>query len=66
MLSFKKFSNARRVLVGIEFVQKIIKGQFRIPTHFGRNLGSILADRSRFMNCICASLQQIAPDTFER
>jgi transposase-like protein len=41
MLGFKKFSNARRVLVGIEFVQKIIKGQFRIPIHFGRHLGSI-------------------------
>jgi transposase-like protein len=41
MLGFKKFSNARRVLVGIEFVQKILKGQFRIPTHFGRHFGSI-------------------------
>lgn len=41
MLGFKKFSNARRVLMGIELVQKIIKGQFRIPAHFGRNLGSI-------------------------
>ena len=41
MLGFKKFPNARRVLVGIEFVQKIIKGQFRVPTHFGRNLYSI-------------------------
>jgi transposase-like protein len=41
MLGFKKFFNARRVLMGIELVQKIIKGQFRIPTHFGGNLGSI-------------------------
>jgi transposase-like protein len=41
MLGFKKLSNARRVLVGIEFVQKILKGQFRSPAHFGRNLGSI-------------------------
>ena len=41
MLGFKKFSNARRVLMGIEFVQKIIKGPFRIPAHFGRDLGSI-------------------------
>jgi putative transposase len=41
MLGFKKFSNARRVLIGIEFVQKILKGQFRVATHFGRHLGSI-------------------------
>ena len=41
MLGFKKFFNARRVLMGIELVQKIIKGQFRIPPHFGGNLGSI-------------------------
>ncbi len=41
MLGFKKFSNARPVLMGIELVQKIIKGQFRIPAHFGRNPGSI-------------------------
>ena len=41
MLGFKKFSNARRVLIGIEFVYKILKGQFCVPTHFGRNPGSI-------------------------
>ena len=28
MLGFKKFYNARRVLIGIEFMQKIHKGQF--------------------------------------
>jgi putative transposase len=30
MLGFKKFFNARRVLIGIEFMQKIHKGQFHI------------------------------------
>ena len=28
MLGFKKFYNARRVLIGIEFMQKIHKGQY--------------------------------------
>jgi hypothetical protein len=41
MLSFKTFYNARRVLIGIELMQKIVKGQFRIPAHFGHNTGSI-------------------------
>ena len=41
MLGFKTFYNARRVLMGIELVHKILKGQFRVPAHFGRNLGSI-------------------------
>ena len=30
MLGFKKFYNARRVLIGIEFMQKIHKGQFNL------------------------------------
>jgi hypothetical protein len=50
MLGFKKFSNARRVLIGIEFVQKILKGQFRVPGDCGRNLGSIWRT-ARFMIC---------------
>jgi putative transposase len=41
MLGFKKFYNARRVLMGIELMQKISKGQFRIPAHFGHDFGSI-------------------------
>ena len=41
MLGFKTFYNARRVLIGIELLQKIIKGQFRVPAHFGPNFGSI-------------------------
>ena len=41
MLGFKTFYNARRVLMGIELMQKIMKGQFRIPAHFGRTFGSI-------------------------
>ena len=41
MLGFKTFYNARRVLIGIELMQKIVKGQFRIPAHFGHNTGSI-------------------------
>jgi putative transposase len=41
MLGFKKFYNARRVLIGIELMQKIIKGQFRVPAHFAHNFGSI-------------------------
>ena len=41
MLGFKTFSNARRVLIGIELMQKIIKGQFRVPAHFASKFGSI-------------------------
>ena len=41
MLGFKTFYNARRVLIGIELLQKIIKGQFRVAAHFGHNFGSI-------------------------
>ena len=35
MLGFKRFFNARRVLNGVELVQKIIKGQFGLPESFG-------------------------------
>jgi len=35
MLGFKCFFNARRVLAGVELVNKIIKGQFGLPESFG-------------------------------
>jgi hypothetical protein len=41
MLGFKTFYNARRVLIGIELMQKIVKGQFRLPSHFGQNTSAI-------------------------
>jgi transposase-like protein len=41
MLGFKTFYNARRVLIGIELLQKILKGQFRMPAHFGKSSQSI-------------------------
>jgi transposase-like protein len=41
MLGFKSFYNARRVLIGIELMQKIVKGQFRVPAHFGYTFDSI-------------------------
>jgi hypothetical protein len=41
MLGFKSFYNARRVLIGIELVKKIVKGQYRVPTRFGNTLQSI-------------------------
>jgi len=58
MLAFKSFSNARRVLVGIEFVQKILKGQYRVPTRGGSQPRLTLADCSQLMNCTCALLQE--------
>src|SRR6201996_2123747 len=41
MLGFKPFYNARRVLIGIELVKKILKGQYRVPTSFGPNLHAV-------------------------
>ncbi len=41
MLGFKSFYNARRVLMGLELMQKILKGQFRVPAHFGNSFNSI-------------------------
>jgi transposase-like protein len=35
MLGFKRFHHARRVVAGVELVQKIIKGQFEVPASFG-------------------------------
>jgi hypothetical protein len=40
VLGFKRFSNARRVLAGVDLVQKIIKGQFQVPERVLRFLGS--------------------------
>src|ERR1700710_303924 len=41
MLGFKTFYNARRVLMGVELMQKIVKGQFRLPSRFGQNTSAI-------------------------
>jgi hypothetical protein len=35
MLGFKRFFNARRVVAGVELVQKIVKGQFDVTASFG-------------------------------
>ena len=35
MLGCKRFFNARRVVAGVELVQKIVKGQFDVPASFG-------------------------------
>ena len=31
MLGFKSFYNAKRVLIGVELMQRLVKGQFRVP-----------------------------------
>ncbi|MDQ6666470.1 MAG: transposase, partial [Acidobacteriota bacterium] len=41
MLGFQRFYNARRVIVGIELVQKIHKEQFEIPASFGTNVATV-------------------------
>ena len=41
MLGFQTFYNARRVLIGIELLQKILKGQYRVPAKFGTNSTTI-------------------------
>jgi transposase-like protein len=41
MLGFKRFYNARRVIAGIELVQKIHKEQFEIPVSFGANAATV-------------------------
>jgi transposase-like protein len=41
MLGFKKFYNARRVLIGVELLQKLYKGQYRVPRSFGHTLDAI-------------------------
>jgi hypothetical protein len=35
MLRIKRFINARRILAGVELVQKFIKGQFDLLGNFG-------------------------------
>jgi hypothetical protein len=57
MLGFKSFYNARRVLIGIELMQKIVKGQFRVPAHFGYTFHSICKWCSPF-ELDCPSMQQ--------
>jgi putative transposase len=37
MLGFKCFFNARRVVAGVELVQKITKGKFDVPESFGND-----------------------------
>jgi transposase-like protein len=37
MLGFKRFFNARRVVAGVELVQKILKDHFDVPASFGTN-----------------------------
>jgi transposase-like protein len=41
MLGFKSFYDAQRVLIGIDLRQQIVKGQFRVPAHFGYTFDSI-------------------------
>jgi hypothetical protein len=58
ILGFKTFYNARRVLIGIELMQKIVKGQFRaVPL----NLAALLVrfgKPSSPLDCNCSLLQQ--------
>jgi hypothetical protein len=57
MLGFKRFFNARRVVAGVELVQKIVKGQFDVPASFGTDPFCICTTRWRRESC--AYLQQI-------
>ena len=41
MLGFQTFYNARRVLIGIELMQQLFKGQYRVPVKFGCDLTTI-------------------------
>jgi transposase-like protein len=41
MLGFKSLFNARRVLIGVELLQKISESQYRVPTGFGRTIAGI-------------------------
>ena len=34
MLGFKSFQHARRILAGIELIQKLKKGQYGVPLQF--------------------------------
>jgi hypothetical protein len=50
MLGFKKFYNATRVLIGVELLQKLNKGQYRVPSSFGRTLDTNLEQCPCSMN----------------
>src|SRR3954453_16788459 len=41
MLGFQKFYNARRVLIGVELLQKMSKGRYLLPHGFGQTLDAI-------------------------
>ncbi|MBC7926187.1 MAG: DDE-type integrase/transposase/recombinase [Bryobacteraceae bacterium] len=41
MPGFKKFYNARRILIGVELLQKLSKDQYRVPPTFGRTPDAI-------------------------
>jgi transposase-like protein len=41
MLGFKSFYNAKRVLIGIELVQEIYKGQFHMPASLRPSLADV-------------------------
>jgi hypothetical protein len=41
MLGFKSFQHARRILAGIELVQKLKKGQYGVPFSFGTTSNEI-------------------------
>ena len=52
MLGFKSFHHARRVLVGIELIQKLKKGQYGVPFRYGQ------ASRDIWRNVFAAWVQQ--------
>jgi len=54
MLGFKRFFNARRVVAGVELVQKIVKGQFDVSARTRSVYGTTCWRRES-----CAYLQQI-------
>ena len=41
MLGFKLFFNSRRVMIGVELLQKISKSQYLVPAGFGRTTAAI-------------------------
>ena len=61
MLGLNTFYNARRVLIGIELTQKIMKSQFRVPAHFGRDFASIGKLYSHPDDWTCSLTQQSHP-----
>ena len=60
MLGFKRFFNARRVVAGVELVQKIVKGQFDVPASFGKKSRTrSVYGTTCWRRESCAYLQQI-------